>query len=104
MAPDPQNRTELHWQPTAEIQEHRGSAHLVDNGGVLYGDRDIVGDAISTATLASRRTTGTAWTGGTRNARVWTGSSTAGPTGPPPLGLGEYGRDAFGRPRPRRGT
>jgi hypothetical protein len=36
----------------------RGSAHLIDNGVVLNGARDIFGDAISTATLASRRAAG----------------------------------------------
>ena len=56
----------------------RGNAHLVDNGVVLNGERDIFGDAVSTATLASRRTAGTAWTGGTWNGRMWSGSSFAG--------------------------
>jgi serine protease AprX len=56
----------------------RGSAHLVDNGVVLNGERDVFGDAVSTATLASRRTAGTAWTGGTWNGRMWSGSSFTG--------------------------
>ena len=57
------------------LEGARGSAHLVDNGVVLNGEKDIFGDAISTATLASRRTAGTAWTGGTWNGRMWSGSS-----------------------------
>jgi len=57
------------------LEGARGSAHLVDNGVVLNGEKDIFGDAISTATLASRRTAGTAWTGGTWNGRIWSGSS-----------------------------
>ena len=57
------------------LEGARGSAHLVDNGVVLNGERDVFGDAISTATLASKRTAGTAWTGGTWNGRMWSGSS-----------------------------
>jgi serine protease AprX len=57
------------------LEGARGSAHLVDNGVVLNGEKDIFGDAISTATLASRRTAGTAWTGGTWNGRMWSGST-----------------------------
>jgi serine protease AprX len=56
----------------------RGSAHLVDNGVELRGEKDIFGDAVSTATLASKRTAGTAWTGGTWNGRMWSGSSFTG--------------------------
>jgi serine protease AprX len=56
----------------------RGTAHLVDNGVVLSGEKDIFGDPVSTATLASRRTAGTAWTGGTWNGRMWSGSSFTG--------------------------
>ena len=51
----------------------RGSSHLVDSGVVLKGERDVFGAAVSTATLASRRTAGTAWTGGT-----WNGAETGG--------------------------
>jgi serine protease AprX len=63
---------------TATLDSARGTAHLVDNGVVLNGERDIFGDAVSTATLASRRTAGTAWTGGTWNGRMWSGSSFTG--------------------------
>jgi subtilisin family serine protease len=56
----------------------RGTARLVDNGVVLNGEKDIFGDAVSTATLASKRTAGTAWTGGTWNGRMWSGSSFSG--------------------------
>ena len=63
---------------TGTLELARGSAHLVDNGVVLNGERDIFGDAISTSTLASKRTAGTAWTGGTWNGRMWSGSSFSG--------------------------
>jgi serine protease AprX len=56
----------------------RGTARLVDNGVVLNGERDIFADAVSTATLASKRTAGTAWTGGTWNGRMWSGASFSG--------------------------
>jgi hypothetical protein len=55
------------------LEGARGTAHLVDNGVVLNGEKDIFGDAVSTATLASKRTAGTAWTGGTWNGRMWSG-------------------------------
>ena len=63
---------------TGTLEGARGTAHLVDNGVVLNGERDIFGDAVSTATLASRRTAGTAWTGGTWNGRMWSGSGFTG--------------------------
>jgi serine protease AprX len=63
---------------TGTLESARGSTHLVDNGAILQGEKDIFGDAISTATLASRRTAGTAWSGGTWNGRMWSGSSFAG--------------------------
>ena len=63
---------------TGTLESARGTAHLVDNGVTLNGERDIFGDAVSTATLASRRTAGTAWTGGTWNGRMWSGSSFTG--------------------------
>jgi serine protease AprX len=63
---------------TGTLESARGTAHLVDNGVVLSGEQDIFGTAVSTATLASRRTAGTAWTGGTWNGQVWTGSSFSG--------------------------
>jgi serine protease AprX len=63
---------------TGTLELARGTAHLVDNGVVLNGEKDIFADAVSTATLASRRTAGTAWTGGTWNGRMWSGSSFTG--------------------------
>jgi serine protease AprX len=60
---------------TGTLEGARGSAHLVDNGVTLSGEQDIFGAAVSTATQASKRTAGTAWTGGTYNGQVWTGSS-----------------------------
>src|SRR3712207_4343600 len=60
------------------LEGARGTAHLVDNGVTLSGEKDIFGDAISTGTLASKRTAGTAWTGGTWNGRMWSGSSFTG--------------------------
>jgi serine protease AprX len=60
------------------LEGARGTAHLVDNGVVLNGEKDIFGDVVSTATLASKRTAGTAWTGGTWNGRMWSGASFSG--------------------------
>jgi serine protease AprX len=60
---------------TGTLEAARGTSHLVDNGVVLNGEKDVFGDAISTSTLASKRTAGTAWTGGTWNGRMWSGSS-----------------------------
>jgi serine protease AprX len=63
---------------TGTLETARGTSHLVDNGVVLNGEKDVFGDAISTSTLASKRTAGTAWTGGTWNGRMWSGSSFSG--------------------------
>jgi serine protease AprX len=63
---------------TGTLDSARGSAHLVDNGVVLQGEKDIFGTAVSTATQASKRTAGTAWTGGTYNGQTWTGSALTG--------------------------
>jgi serine protease AprX len=60
------------------LESARGTAHLVDNGVELRGEKDLFGDAVSTTTLASKRTAGTAWTGGTWNGRMWSGSSFTG--------------------------
>jgi serine protease AprX len=57
------------------LEGARGTAHLVDNGVELRGEQDIFATPVSTATQASKRTAGTAWTGGTYNSQVWTGSS-----------------------------
>ena len=63
---------------TATLESARGTAHLIDNGVVLSGEQDIFATPVSTATLASRRTAGTAWTGGTYNGQAWTGSAFTG--------------------------
>jgi serine protease AprX len=63
---------------TATLESARGTAHLVDNGVVLSGEKDIFATPVSTATQASKRTAGTAWTGGTYNGQVWTGSGFTG--------------------------
>jgi serine protease AprX len=63
---------------TGTLEGARGTAHLVDNGVELRGEQDIFADAVSTSTLASKRTAGTAWTGGTWNGRMWSGSSFTG--------------------------
>ncbi len=63
---------------TGTLEAARGTSHLVDNGVVLSGEKDIFGDPVSTSTLASKRTAGTAWTGGTWNGRMWSGSSFSG--------------------------
>jgi serine protease AprX len=60
------------------LEGARGTAHLVDNAVELRGEQDIFADAVSTSTLASRRSAGTAWTGGTWNGRMWSGSSFTG--------------------------
>ena len=63
---------------TATLESARGTAHLVDNGVTLSGEQDIFATPVSTATLASKRTAGTAWTGGTYNGQAWTGSAFTG--------------------------
>jgi serine protease AprX len=60
------------------LEGARGSAHLVDNGVELRGEQDIFATPVATATQASKRTAGTAWTGGTYNGQAWTGSGFTG--------------------------
>jgi serine protease AprX len=63
---------------TGTLESARGTAHLVDNGLTLSGEQDIFGNPVSTGTLASKRSAGTAWSGGTYNGQVWTGSGFTG--------------------------
>jgi serine protease AprX len=63
---------------TGTLEGARGTAHLVDNSVTLSGEQDIFATPVSTATQASKRTVGTAWTGGTYNGQAWTGSSLRG--------------------------
>ena len=57
------------------IEASRGSAHLVaDDGTILAGEIDIMGQPWTGSTWAPKSTAGTAWTNGTWNANIWTGS------------------------------
>ena len=60
------------------VDAARGSAKLVLGGVTLEGERDIHNAPYVSAAMATKRSLGTAWTGGTYNGTVWTGSSWAG--------------------------
>jgi serine protease AprX len=58
---------------TGTLEGARGVNHLVINGVVLEGERDIFGQPFDSAAIAAATLTGTAWSGGTWNGSVWTG-------------------------------
>jgi serine protease AprX len=53
----------------------RGSAHLVDNGNALLGERDIFGTRWDAARWAAKSWSGTSWSGGNWNGKSWSGST-----------------------------
>lgn len=63
---------------TGKIEEARGTAHLVaDDGSILSGEIDLMGQTWTGSTWAPKSTAGTAWVGGTWNNNVWTGTAFA---------------------------
>ncbi len=56
----------------------RGGNHLVLDGVVLEGERDIFGAPFDSAAMAGPTLAGTTWNGGTWNGSVWTGPGWAG--------------------------
>ncbi|MGZ8481047.1 MAG: S8 family serine peptidase [Candidatus Limnocylindria bacterium] len=56
----------------------RGGNHLVVDGVLLDGERDIFGAPFDSAAMAAATLAGAAWTGGTWNGSVWTGEGWAG--------------------------
>ena len=63
---------------TGTLEGARGVYHLVINGVVLDGERDIFGQPFNSAAIAAATLTGTTWSGGTWNGSVWTGPGWAG--------------------------
>lgn len=60
---------------TGSIEAARGTAHLsADDGSILSGEVDVMGQAWNGAVWAPNSTAGTAWTGGTWNGNVWAGT------------------------------
>jgi len=57
------------------IEKSRGDSHLVaDNGTLLAGEIDLLGQPWKGSAWAPLSTAGTAWNGGTWNGSVWTGT------------------------------
>ena len=60
------------------VEAARGQDHLMRNGAVLSGERDIFGKSVDSAALASVEASASSWSGGTWNASSWSGSSWSG--------------------------
>ena len=75
--PTPPNAKQTFKQSTGTgpIEASRGTAHLsADDGSILSGEIDVMGQAWVGSTWAPKSTAGTAWTGGTWNGNTWAGS------------------------------
>ncbi|HEV7679256.1 MAG TPA: S8 family serine peptidase [Candidatus Dormibacteraeota bacterium] len=65
---------------TGTLEGSRGSAHLVMDGAVLSGERDIFGRAWNSAAMARAEARGSTWSGGKWNGSTWSGSTWSGST------------------------
>jgi serine protease AprX len=63
---------------TGTLEGARGINHLILDGVVLEGERDIFGQPFNSAAIAAQTLAGTTWSGGTWNGSVWTGPGWAG--------------------------
>lgn len=63
---------------TGSLEASRGSAHLVMDGVVLQGERDIFGAEYDSERMAELRAAGNTWSGGVWNGNTWSGSSWSG--------------------------
>jgi len=59
---------------TGSLEAARGSLHVTLHGVVLRGEKDIFGDAVDTASLATVESYADSWWGGTWNGATWSGS------------------------------
>jgi serine protease AprX len=78
---------------TGLIEADRGTPHLVDEGIELRGEVDIFGQPLSAAELASSRTAGTVWQGGTWFGRELLGADWTTIAGPEWSARGWSGRN-----------
>ncbi len=63
---------------TGSLEASRGSLHVVSNGAALTGERDILGNAFNSASMAAAEASGASWSGGTWNGASWSGASWSG--------------------------
>ena len=76
-AATPTNATQTFTKSTGtgSIEAARGSTHLLaDDGSILSGEIDVMGQPWVGSTWAPKATAGTAWSGGTWNSNVWAGT------------------------------
>ncbi len=59
---------------TGSLEAARGSVHIGAGDAVLDGERDIFGNEVDTADLATLEASRSAWKGAVFNGRAWTGS------------------------------
>ena len=60
------------------LEAARGQDHVTRDGVVLTGERDIFGNPVDTAALATAAAAGSSWSGGNWNGSSWSGSSWSG--------------------------
>ena len=60
------------------LEQARGSVHLVKDGEILSGEKDIFGKPFESAAMALLEASGSSWSGGTWNGSSWSGSSWSG--------------------------
>jgi len=60
---------------TGSLEAARGTQHVVRDGVVLTGDRDIFGKPFDSSRWAADAAAASAWDGGTWNGSTWSGSS-----------------------------
>ena len=63
---------------TGTLEGSRGSQHLVMDGVVLQGEKDIFGAAFNSTVMAAAEGLGSSWSGGMWNGSSWSGSSWSG--------------------------
>jgi serine protease AprX len=63
---------------TGSIEIARGQDHIARDGVVLKGEKDIFGNVVDTASLASLEANASSWSGGAWNGSSWSASSWSG--------------------------
>lgn len=59
---------------TGSLEQSRGTNHLVLDGVILAGEKDIFGKTFNSAAMAALESAAASWVGGTWNGTVWTGT------------------------------
>ena len=63
---------------TGSLERARGADHVIANGVVLSGEKDIMGVPFNAAAIAALEAQAKSWSDGTWNAKSWAGASWSG--------------------------